>query len=74
MFVALRLGTSGIMTIENFADYMKVTERTIYRLAAGGQIPAFKLGGTWRFRRGELDQWIATRIGEVIVENEVGVS
>lgn len=72
MFVALRLGTSGIMTIENFADYMKVTERTIYRLAAGGQIPAFKLGGTWRFRRGELDQWIATRIGEVIVENEVG--
>ena len=32
------------------------------RLAANGQIPAFKLGGTWRFRRTELDRWIASRI------------
>lgn len=61
-----------ILTIDEVAAYLKASKRTVYRLAAGGQIPAFKLGGTWRFRRGELDQWIATRIGEVIVENEVG--
>lgn len=61
-----------ILTIDEVAAYLKASRRTVYRLAAGGQIPAFKLGGTWRFRRGELDQWIATRIGEVIVENEVG--
>ena len=30
----------------------------VYRFAQSGEIPAFKLGGTWRFRRSELEQWI----------------
>jgi excisionase family DNA binding protein len=41
---------SGILTIKEVAEYLKVTERTIYRLAAAKKIPAFKVGGTWRFR------------------------
>jgi excisionase family DNA binding protein len=53
-----------ILTIDDVASYLKAGKRTVYRLAAGGQLPAFKLGGTWRFRRGELDQWIADRIGK----------
>jgi excisionase family DNA binding protein len=52
-----------ILTIEEVAAYLKAGRRTVYRFAANGQIPAFKLGGTWRFRRTELDQWIAARIG-----------
>lgn len=55
-----------ILTIDEVAAYLKAGKRTVYRLAASGQIPAFKLGGTWRFRRGELDQWIASRIGKVV--------
>jgi excisionase family DNA binding protein len=47
-----------ILTIKQVADYLKVTERTIYRLAAAKKIPAFKVGGTWRFSRAEIDQWI----------------
>ena len=47
-----------ILTIKQVADYLKVTERTIYRLAAAKRIPAFKVGGTWRFSRVDLDQWI----------------
>jgi len=47
-----------ILTIKEVADFLKVTERTIYRLAAAKKIPAFKVGGTWRFRRREIDQWI----------------
>ena len=49
------------MTIENFADYMKVTERTIYRLAAAKKIPAFKVGGSWRFSRADIDRWISAQ-------------
>jgi len=41
------------------AAYLKIGKRTLYGLAAKGKIPAFKGGGVWRFRRGELDQWIA---------------
>jgi len=47
-----------ILTLEDVADYLKVTPRTIYRLAREGKLPAFKLGGVWRFRRSELQSWI----------------
>ncbi|WP_298293399.1 helix-turn-helix domain-containing protein [Thiomonas sp.] len=53
-----------ILTLDEVAAYLKAGKRTVYRLAASGEIPAFKLGGTWRFRRSELDQWIAARIGQ----------
>lgn len=51
-----------ILTLDEVAVYLKAGKRTVYRLAASGDIPAFKLGGTWRFRRSELDQWIAASI------------
>ncbi len=47
-----------ILTLKQVADFLKVTERTIYRLAAAKKIPAFKVGGTWRFSRAEINQWI----------------
>lgn len=53
-----------ILTIDEVAAYLKAGKRTVYRLASSGTIPAFKLGGTCRFRRAELDQWIAGQIGE----------
>lgn len=53
-----------ILTLEEVAAYLKAGKRTVYRLAAHGEIPAFKLGGTWRFRRSELDQWIAASINK----------
>ena len=61
-----------ILTIDEVASYLKAGKRTVYRLAASGQLPAFKLGGTWRFRRGELDRWIASRIGEAADEGHDG--
>lgn len=54
-----------ILTLDEVAAYLKAGKRTIYRLAASGEIPAFKLGGTWRFRRSELDRWIAASINEI---------
>jgi excisionase family DNA binding protein len=47
-----------ILTIKEVAEYLKVTERTIYRLAGTKKIPAFKVGGTWRFARADIDNWI----------------
>ena len=51
-----------ILTIDEVAVFLKAGKRTVYRLAASGEIPAFKLGGTWRFRRSELDDWIGASI------------
>ena len=50
-----------IHTIKEVASYLKVTERTIYRLAAANKIPAFKVGGAWRFRTADIDRWIAAQ-------------
>ena len=47
-----------ILTIKQVAEYLKVTERTIYRLAAAKKIPAFKVGGTWRFLQPDIENWI----------------
>ena len=55
----LNTSESEILTIKEVAEFLKVTERTIYRLAAAKQIPAFKVGGTWRFRATDIDGWIA---------------
>ena len=49
---------NAIMTIGKVADYLKVTERTIYRLAGAKQIPTFKVGGSWRFSKADIDGWI----------------
>lgn len=51
-----------ILTLEEVADYLKVTPRTIYTLAREGKLPAFKLGGVWRFRRSELQSWIDKKL------------
>ncbi len=47
-----------ILTVKEVAEYLQVTERTLYRLAQDGKIPAFKVGNSWRFRREDLDRWI----------------
>ena len=54
-----------IFTLDELAAYLKVGKRTLYRLAAHGEIPAFKVGGTWRLRQSEIDQCIndQTRAG-----------
>lgn len=45
-----------IFTLDELAAYLKVGKRTLYRLAAHGETPAFKVGGTWRFRQSEIAQ------------------
>jgi len=47
-----------ILTVREVAEFLKVTERTIYRLATEGQIPSFKVGGSWRFQRSDLILWM----------------
>jgi excisionase family DNA binding protein len=48
-----------ILTIAEVAEFLKVAERTIYRLAAAKKIPAFKVGGAWRFARADIERWIS---------------
>ena len=49
------------MTIREVAEYLKLTDKTAYRLAAEGKIPGFKVGGAWRFLKADIDKWIEAK-------------
>lgn len=54
-----RSDTDAILTIKEVATYLKVAERTIYRLSQAKKMPSFKVGGMWRFLRVDIDSWIS---------------
>lgn len=47
-----------ILTLKEVAEYLKVNEKTVYRLASNKKLPCFKVGHSWRFKKEDLNQWI----------------
>ena len=45
-----------IMTVRELAAYLKIPEKTVYRYASEAKVPGFKVGGSWRFRKSEIDR------------------
>ncbi len=43
-----------IVTAKDVAQYLKLSESTIYKLATSGEIPGFKIGDSWRFDMEEI--------------------
>ena len=54
---------TDLLTIREVANYLRITEKTAYRLAAKEKLPGFKIGGSWRFRLSEIEAWIETQKG-----------
>ena len=50
--------TGEILTLKEVAKYLKLAEKTAYRLAAEGKLPGFKIGGSWRFKKVDIESWI----------------
>jgi excisionase family DNA binding protein len=48
----------GIMTVHDIAEYLRLSEAKVYRMANEGCIPALRIGKTWRFKRELIDEWI----------------
>ena len=53
--------TDEILTLKEVAGYLKLAEKTAYRLAADGKLPGFKAGGSWRFKREDVLSWIESQ-------------
>ena len=54
----------SVMTVKEVAKYLRVNPRTVYRLAVDGRIPGFKVGANWRFKRGDIDEWISAQLSD----------
>lgn len=50
-----------ILTLKEVAAYLKLAEKTAYRLVNEGKLPGFKIGGSWRFKREDLETWIEAK-------------
>ena len=59
--VMSRSPNSELMTATETCQYLKITQRTLYRYLQSRQITAFMLGKEWRFVRSDLEQWIRDR-------------
>jgi PTS system nitrogen regulatory IIA component len=51
-----------ILTLEEVAKYLRVSERTVYDWAQRGEIPSGKIGTVWRFKKTEIEKWVNDRI------------
>ena len=63
---------SEIMTTQEVADYLRLAEATIYKLAQSGEIPAVKVGRTWRFKKDLIDEWFRQEANVHPIEREEG--
>ena len=47
-----------VMTVKETAAYLRVSTATVYKLARSGDMPAARIGRSWRFRRDLIDAWL----------------
>ena len=52
-----------LLTIRDVAEALKLAEKTVYAMAAAGDLPAFKIRGQWRVRQADLVAWVADKAG-----------
>lgn len=63
-----------IMTIDEVAEYIRVSERTVYDWAQKGELPGGKLGTTWRFKRDEIERWVNDRLTQPSQQRSVAAT
>lgn len=61
-----------ILTIRELAALLKIGEKTAYTMAQRGELPGFKVREQWRFRRANIDAWIAKQLHQkdAVVEDD----
>jgi PTS system nitrogen regulatory IIA component len=56
------MADDDILTLEEVARYLRVSERTVYDCAQKGEIPAGKIRASWRFKKSEIDKWVNDKL------------
>ena len=64
-----KIAKEELLTTKEASKYLKISPRTLYRHIRKHQIPAFKLGGEWRFIKSELDKWLMKKVQELPKEH-----
>ena len=55
-----------VMTLREASQYLGISPDTLYKYLGDRQIPAFKLGNRWRFKKDLLDRWMEKKSERVL--------
>lgn len=47
-----------VLTIEELAEYLRISKSTLYKLVRENRLPCQKIGKHWRFRKEAIDRWL----------------
>ncbi|HUT89817.1 MAG TPA: helix-turn-helix domain-containing protein [Thermoguttaceae bacterium] len=50
-----------VLTIDELAEYLKISKSTLYKLVQEGALPGQKIGRRWRFHKDAIDSWLKNR-------------
>ena len=53
-----------LLNIRESAEFLNISHHTLYKLLERKEVPAAKVGGSWRFSPEMLDQWVRKRMEE----------
>ena len=59
-----------LLTINEAAEYLGVSYRTVFRLIHSGQMPASKVGGQWRLEQDAIDLYLKKKsyfVGDIAI-------
>jgi len=62
-----------VMTIKEVADYLKMNERTIYKLVQSGKMPAAKIASQWRLKKDLINEWLEYHMKHLDEEDLAGL-
>ena len=51
----------GLLNIREAAKYLGISHHTLYKLLERREVPAAKIGGSWRFNRAALDDFVTSQ-------------
>jgi len=57
-----KTNSKRVMTVQEVAQYLRLSQAKVYRLAQAGEIPAMRIGKSWRFRKDLIDEWFDKRV------------
>jgi excisionase family DNA binding protein len=64
---------SSILTLEELADYLKLSPEVVLKQANQGRLPGRKIEDTWRFLKDAIDDWLRTQDSRMILLQQAGV-
>lgn len=65
---------AAVLTVEEVSRRLRVSEATVYNLIRGGELPAFRVGRSWRIDEGDLDEYIRRQKTRAIQSAQKGRS